>query len=176
MRIFTAIALPQKTKALVAEVMRGRLPVSYVNTTNLHMTLNFLGELSDDKIEKAKDVFLKATADQKGFFVEFDKVQKFRSQIHITVRMSPDLKVLQEKMATEFVASGFSLENREYYPHVKLANLHYDQVLNPGRKLEMFPNSELSKLNFQADKVALFSSKLLLHHAHHEIIMESKLE
>lgn len=175
MRLFTAIPLPKETKDQIFELTRNRLPVPYVNTTNLHITLNFFGELTDAEIEKVRQIFLETAKNQKSFLVEFDAVKKFHQQIHMTVRPNPELSELQSKFEKAFAVSGFQFQDRNYYPHVKLANLHMDKVMHSERKMENFPNELLEDLKFTADKVALFESKLLLHHAKHTLLLEQRL-
>jgi RNA 2',3'-cyclic 3'-phosphodiesterase len=175
MRIFSAIALPEETKVKVGELTRGRLSVPYVNTTNLHVTLNFFGELDTDATKLIKEIFPYAVEGHKCFEVVFDKMVKFHHQIHLTVKPSPEIKLLQDEMEEYFSQRGYSFPDKEYYPHVKLANLHMDKVMNKDRRLENFPNEELSALNFTAKKIVLYESKLLLHHAHHIPVVESEL-
>src|SRR3989338_5008183 len=171
-RIFSAIPFPTEIKNRVSEIFQGRLPVPYVNTTNLHITLNFFGELTSEELDLAKIIFPNSVAGSHNFAVVFDKISKFRQQIHMTIKPNPDLESLQSRMQKIFEDSGFKFEDRQYYPHVKLANLHMDKIMNPGRRLENFPNFELSKLSFNADRVVLFSSKLLMHHSHHTPLLE----
>lgn len=157
------------------EITRGRLPIAYVNTTNLHITLNFFGELTDDELEKVQKNLADTVRDQKPFKIIFDKLIKFHQQIHMTLKPNRDLAVLQAKMQKAFEEAGFNFQDRPYYAHVKLANLHMDRVMNPQRKIESFPYQELEQLSFIADRVVLFESKLLLHHSHHYELLEQRL-
>lgn len=175
MRLFTAIPFPEEIKNKVSQLMRGRLPVSYINTTNLHITLNFFGELDSDEEERVKSVFLKVAQNFKKFPIEFHEVVKFRQQVHLTLKPNNSLNELQKNLEKQFVSAGFNFQERDYYAHIKLASLHMDQVMNQGRKLENFPNQLLSELNFIADKIVLYESKLLMHHAHHTPLMEIPL-
>ncbi|MEJ0021104.1 MAG: RNA 2',3'-cyclic phosphodiesterase [Candidatus Doudnabacteria bacterium] len=175
MRIFTAIPLPRQTKDSISEMLRGRLPIPYINTTDLHITLNFFGELSDAQVEKVKNDFSRFTSDQNGFQIEFDSIKKINHQLHLAVKPSKELMELQTKMEKEYVSVGFTFQDRAFYPHVKLGNLHMDNVMNRQRKMENFPNQELSKVNFRAVEIALYESKLLLHHPKHILLLESHL-
>ncbi|MBX4186685.1 MAG: RNA 2',3'-cyclic phosphodiesterase [Candidatus Doudnabacteria bacterium] len=189
MRLFTAIPLPDDIKQTAGEITRGRLPVPYVNTGNLHVTLNFFGELTDAEADKAKKVFADTSKGFEKFSVEFDQLVKFNDQIHLTIlpneRLSllqsilekafERLSLLQSILEKAFLAAGFKFQDRPYYPHVKLTNLHMDKVMNQERKLDNFPHEELKQLNFEADKVAIFETKLLLHHPKHIPLVEIKL-
>jgi len=175
MRIFTAIPLPKKTRDMVGEITRGRLPIPYINTTNLHITLNFFGELTDPELEKIKQNFLQFTSNQEAFNIEFEAITKFRNQLHMTIATNTELNKLQGYLEKQFQALGYKFQDHEYYAHVKLGNLHMDNVMNQQRKVENFPKEELRKLSFRAETITLYESKLLLHHPKYIPLMEQKL-
>jgi RNA 2',3'-cyclic 3'-phosphodiesterase len=175
MRLFTAIPIPEETKKKIAEVTRGRLPVHYINLTNLHITLNFFGELDSDGVDRLKQIWNKSLGEKKPFEIHFDKIVKFHQQIHITIKSNPNLTALQNDLEQFYVAQDFTFQDRSYYPHVKLANMHMDKVMDKTRKMENFPNQELAALDFKVTKIVLYESKLLLHHAHHTPVDEFTL-
>lgn len=172
MRYFSAIPLQSELKDKVRDLTRGKLPIPYVNTSNLHITLNFFGELDTDSTKKLFDIFVNGAGEFSRFEIVFDKILKVRQQIHITLKPNEQLKKLHQRMDKFFRSQGFALQDREYYPHMKLGNLHMDNVMNKQRKMENFPNDELSNINFIADKVVLYSSELLLHHPKHTPLIE----
>jgi 2'-5' RNA ligase len=175
MRLFTAIPLPDEIKQAVGELTRGRLPVPYISTTSLHITLNFFGELSDSEVDKVKKVFDMTAKGLEKFPIQFDKLLKVREQIHLTVIENERLKTIQSLLQKAFEKEKFTFQNRPYYAHVKLTNLHMDKVMHSERKLDDFPQDELKKLNFTAEKIVLYESKLLLHHAKHISLIEFDL-
>ncbi len=176
MRIFIAIPIPDEVKKKLTEITRGKLPIPYINTTNLHITLNFLGDLTEDKLKSALEIFRTAIGvGRKQFGIEFDKLINRNNQIHLTLKGNPELRKMQSDLENNFRARGFVLADRAYYPHVKLGNMHMDNKLFPERKLDNFPKEDLQKLNFTASKAALYESKLLLHHAHHKSLLEIDL-
>lgn len=175
MRLFTAIPLPNQTKESLHGICRNQLPINYLNTTNLHITLNFIGEVEDNKVESIKQVFLSASNNQKSFHINLERVIKFRQQIHIVVSPTKELCDYQTKLDKAFKAVGLTFENRPYYPHIKLANLRDERFLNQDKRLEDFPNERLVEGNFTADKSCLYESKLLMHYAHHDLLAEINL-
>lgn len=175
MRIFTAIPFPEEIKEKMGELTRWRLPIPYINTENLHITLNFFGELSDAEVAKVKNNFERIVSGKSGFDIHFLAIVKFQNQLHLTLKENIDLKKLQVTLENEFEQLGFKFQERDFYAHVKLGNMHLDNVMNRQRKMENFPNSELSALKFRAEKIILFESKLLLHHPKHILLMEQKL-
>ena len=175
MRLFTAIPIPTATKDKISEITYQRLPIHYINITNLHITLNFFGELSDAQVEKVKTNFDKAINNLEGFQIAFQSLEKFHQQLHLKIKPSDQLSALQLNLQKTFEDHGFKFESRPYYPHVTLGNMHMDKVMNKERKIENFPNDELGQLGFIAEKVTLYESKLLLHHAQHIPLMEHPL-
>lgn len=175
MRLFTAIPLPDHIKQAVGEITRGRLPVPYINITNLHITMNFFGELTDAEVDKIKRVFDQHVKGFEKFQVEFDQLIKTTDQIHLTIKPNEKLAQLQQILEKAFTAAGFAFKDQRYYPHVKLTNLHMDKVMNKERKLDNFPHEELKILDFEATKVTLYESQLLLHHPRHIPLVELDL-
>lgn len=175
MRVFSAIPLPKDIKDKFSGIARGKLPIPYVNTTNLHITLNFFGELDTDQVKKLLKFWDGGLPKIPALKIEFDKLVKFRQQIHMTLKENPALRKFQAEMENLFRKEGFTFQEREYYPHVKLGNLHMDKVMHRERKIEGFPNEDLNAMSFTADRVVLYESKLLLHHPHHIELAEHKL-
>lgn len=175
MRIFTAIPLTKEVKERFTQLAQGKLPVPYVNVTNLHVTLNFLGELDTDQVKLVKEQWKRGLSEIKKFRIEFGQLVKFHQQIHMTLKDNPELKELRSKLEKHFLDLGFHPQEHDYYAHVKLTNLHMDKVMNRQRKIEDFPNQELSQLSFDAQRIVLYESKLLLHHAQHIELDEYKL-
>jgi RNA 2',3'-cyclic 3'-phosphodiesterase len=176
MRIFTAIPLPKDVKDKFEALTRGKLPIPYVNSTNLHITMNFFGELDTDQVAKVRKVFSEVCSGRKAFMVEMDRIVAHHNrQLHMTVKKNPELEKLQSDLEEAFIRHGFRFQERDYYVHVKLANMHMDNVMNKQRKLENFPNELLSDLKFKAERIVLYESKLLLHHAKHIELLECNL-
>lgn len=175
MRLFTAIAFPEDRKSAAGDFFRGRLPVAYVNTANLHVTLNFLGEIEDEKLGLVKRICREAVQGNRRFALEFAGVVKFHQQLHMTIKPNKDLERLQFHLENYLRQAGFIFLERAYYPHVKLANMHMDKVMNHKHRIENLTPEDLSPLNFFAEEVSLFESKLLMHHAHHTALEGYKL-
>ncbi|MEO0106444.1 MAG: RNA 2',3'-cyclic phosphodiesterase, partial [candidate division WOR-3 bacterium] len=56
MRTFIAIKIPEKERkpiwALITEQKKKNLPIKWVEFENLHITLKFLGEIDEKKLER----------------------------------------------------------------------------------------------------------------------------
>ncbi len=175
MRIFTSILLPEEIKEQIKNTVKGRLPVAYVNTENAHITLNFLGEVSDPKIEEVKKILRSSLGNVRKFNIGFEKLQKFRNQIHLAIKKTKELIALQLDLETEFKNHGFRFQSRPYYPHIKLMTLHMDNIMFKERKIENFPQEDIQKIGFVVDKIILYKSILHQTHAEHMPIEEVAL-
>ena len=167
MRLFSAIPVPEDIKNKLVELTRGQLPVPFLSLTNAHITLNFFGELDTDKTKFVVEQFSSAAGGNGKIKIEFDKIIRHHHQLHLTLKPNKELQELQLNLQEAYERVGFKFQDREYYPHVSLARMHIDNHLYRARKVESFDNNLLSQLSFEADKVVLYESKLLLHHAHH---------
>ncbi|HYC79662.1 MAG TPA: RNA 2',3'-cyclic phosphodiesterase [Candidatus Binatia bacterium] len=175
MRIFTAIPLPQAIKDKFTEISRGKLPIPYVNTGNFHITLNFLGELETDQVEMVKNFWENGLPEIRKFWIEYDKVIKFRQQLHMTIKENKKLNDLHLLLRDKFTAMGYKASFPKYYAHTTIGNLHMDKVMNKERKIDNFPNEDLKQLSFEAESIVMYESKLLLHHAKYIPLAEHKL-
>ena len=176
MTFFTAIPLPDSVKKNIRDITAFKLPVPYVNTTNLHITLNFFGQLESARLKELEQELKELFNHKKSFLVVFSKLVKFNKQIHLTLEENPALKSLQKQLESELKKLGYEFQDRLYYPHVKLSNLHMDKVLHPERKLATFPNNLLSRLSFVAGQIVLYESKLMLHHPKYTVLKEYSLQ
>ena len=128
MRTFIAIDLPEEIKSRIADVSEqfSASGIVIVHPDVMHISLHFLGERSDDEIEKIKDAMGELRA--KPFRIEIKELGVF----------TPDyLKVIFAKVAAgreecgdvynqlsaSMSARGFQLEQRDYTPHVTIARI-----------------------------------------------------
>ena len=175
MNIYTAIPLPEEIKDKFVDLAHGKLPFPYVNTINLHITLNFLGDLDTDSQAFVAKLWAEGLPKLKKIKIEFDQVVKFRTQLHLTLKPNPELEQLVKKLWDILKPLGYKSNYPNFYPHVTIGNLHMDKVMFRERKIADFPNEALNKLSFVADRIVMFQSKLLLHHPQHIELAEHKL-
>jgi RNA 2',3'-cyclic 3'-phosphodiesterase len=175
MRIFTAIPVPKETREKFSAIARGKLPIPYINTDNFHITLNFLGELDTDQVKKVLETWTDGLPQLKRLHIDFEKLTKFRHQIHMTVLMTPELAKLQAQLQQNFSRLGFKPQYSKFYAHMTIGNMHMDNIMNRNRKIADFPNNELAQMSFDAERIVVYESKLLLHHPKYIELAEHKL-
>ena len=133
-RSFIAIELPGELKQALAELQRrfksaGSLPVKWVEPSNIHLTIKFLGDIdagSPDKIIKALN---EAVSSSKPFNIEVRGLGVFpnmnRIQI-IWVGLYGELEKLgqlQKNIEAGLKPLGYPSENRPFTPHLTLARV-----------------------------------------------------
>ncbi len=118
MRLFIAITLSQETREFLSKI---RLPARMAR--EFHLTLRFLGEVPDEKVEKITAALDKINL--RNFTFSLSGIGFFpngkRPRVVWTGIVPPDDVIRLEKMIDDCLAVlGFPREKR-YHPHITLA-------------------------------------------------------
>ena len=169
MRVFVAIDLPGEVKADIFHhgeslqklgIVRG----NFVEKENLHLTLKFLGELSEDQIDGVKKKL--SEINFKKFDVKVGKVGVFPSPDYVRVvwvdLVSDKVKELADQVHEKLSGFETDKEKREFTNHVTIARIN--SISKSERNKEMFldklKNMNFKKLKFDVDKFLLIKSEL----------------
>jgi 2'-5' RNA ligase len=125
MRVFLALSLPdhvtETLSALVSKLPVGRV----VPADNMHLTLAFLGELSDAAIEAAHEAM--ETVHARRFDLQLHGFDTFGGRapkvVHIGARPDPALADLHRTIRSRLHGAGLMLPRERFVPHVTLARL-----------------------------------------------------
>ncbi|EPG73614.1 2'-5' RNA ligase [Leptospira fainei serovar Hurstbridge str. BUT 6] len=125
MRIFLGISLPDRVREVLAGICYGLEGARWVSPENFHITLVFLGEISPDKVEQVHEIC--ASIVVKPFSVSLNGLGWFRQKspsiLYVRVDRSVELQELQKTLESGCRRFGFSVEKREYVPHVTIGRL-----------------------------------------------------
>ena len=148
MRIFVAVELPDSIKEGLRQIQRTLQGTGdrtkWVGVSSLHLTLKFLGEISEERLERVFAASREVAEKTASFFIELAGVGAFPNcssprVIWVGVRKGKDnlvdLALHLDRVLSEM---GFAAEKRKWVPHLTL-----------GRVKELGKEDRLKKLLLQ---------------------------
>jgi len=152
-RVFVALQLPETVQYQLETTQCGLPNVRWVRPENLHITLAFLGEVSEPALEDAHSALSAVQAD--AFRLTLRGAGQFGEgkprAVWVGVEPSIPLISLQEKVETSLRRAGLSLKARKFHPHVTLARGRSSTPAQIGQYLErqgLFSSPEFSIKGF----------------------------
>ncbi len=160
LRLFVAIPLPDGIIARLRVMCSGIPGAQWVDASNMHITLRFIGEVDDATAADIDHALARITAT--AFALElaglgtFGQGYKARS-LWAGVTPSAPLSRLQSKIETALVRLGLPPEGRKFTPHVTLARLKRPE---PGRIQSFIEGNNLLRAGpFAVEHFTLFESR-----------------
>ncbi|MDE3178205.1 MAG: RNA 2',3'-cyclic phosphodiesterase [Acidobacteriota bacterium] len=174
MRVFAAIDLPFAVRSelgrAVADFRAALLnlggkdsSVRWVNPDGIHLTLKFLGEISESRVQQVTAALAKASSFPSfeieirgfGFFPSSKKPRVFWAGIEAP----PELRQLASMVDEAMAGLGFPIEKQEYSPHLTLARF---KTTPPQPALESIAKDHATRSfgRVEVDSFFLFESRL----------------
>lgn len=134
-RVFCAIALPPEVRARAAEHiarLRDAVPnvrASWDRAEKLHITLKFLGEIEQGRVEALVRAAARAAESAPGFDLKLEDAGAFppRGSPRVlwlgVADLSGGLARLHARLEDECAREGFAREERRFHPHLTIARL-----------------------------------------------------
>lgn len=172
-RVFIAINLPEDIKRELAKYSEKwpELPAKWTAKDNLHITLEFLGDLTDTELADACKIAGEVAQRHKNFPVDLNKVlygppKKMPPRfVWVNGEKSEELADLKEDLQECLMEKiSFKPEGRSFTPHITLARILEWQF----RQIEPEERPEINEDIFPAAGGLVFSVESIE-------IMESKL-
>ncbi len=164
MRSFLAISLPDPMLERL-EILQSSIPTGRIMPPeNLHLTLAFLGDPSEQDLEAVHTSMTALKAPRVP--VEVSEVDCFDRAapkiLHAVVRPDPALMALQKKVLQVVRSAGLELPRKRFRPHVTLARFNGPLRGESAQRLANFlhHHNQIAPIRFEADSVALFRSDL----------------
>lgn len=168
MRAFIAFELPAEARDAIAQYQARlrssdgfrRLAPKWVAADLMHLTLRFLGDVTDAQAE-ALAQFLKArTASLAAIDTALVRLVAFPSQrrarvLALELRADPELIALASDVSTEAIRHGSPGDSRDYVPHVTLARFRRPGALPRDAEAVALPDQ-----SWRLTHLALFRSSL----------------
>lgn len=168
-RLFTAIDISDQARAAVARICAGIPGVRWVDQSQLHLTLRFIGDAEVSLFERIRNGL--AGIDAVPFELSLLGVGRFppkRDPRVLWVGVAPNeaLTRLQRLVEQALVRCGVEPEGREFSPHITLARLKDVPFSRVASFLEA--NRDFSTPLFPVTEFHLYSSSLTPHGAIHK--------
>ncbi len=152
-RIFIAINLPEETKKKIFELFSSKIDgekCKIVEEANLHITLNFLGYLSEEAIKELKEK-MNALKEEKAFEVELTGIGEFGGRVlWLGVKNAEKIKEIQGK-----ICELIGVRDKRFHAHITIARNKKMKAKELREKVE-----ELKKIGF-SEKIKIESIDLM---------------
>jgi 2'-5' RNA ligase len=140
-RIFIAIDIPETQRAHLASLQSELRPlggrVSWPRPEGIHLTLKFLGDVEESRINEVADAVTKAAVGRSSFKIRiagtgaFPNVRRPRV-LWVGVKDSSGLvRDLARSIENNLKDVGFPRENREFSPHLTLGRVKESRGVEP---------------------------------------------
>lgn len=147
--------------------------VRWVNASNRHITLVFLGAQTLDSVFALQAVLQPAVVNRPGFSVAARSICGFpdakSSVVALELEASAELMELVTVVNEILSAQGFAVETREYRPHVTLGRL------GRGRSWQLSPQTGARALKLPLSSLVLYQSRLSAAGAEYEPLWSLQL-
>ena len=181
MRTFIAIDLDQTIKdalsALIKKLDSGDRNIRWVKPQGMHLTLKFLGEVSEDKIQEVQSVLGRIVEDYSRFQLSLKGTGTFPPEARIPrvlwigIEENASLQNIQARVENELHKIRFPKEKRKYHPHLTLGRVKGSQNLETV--METFGSHNRAEFgNMTVNRLTLFKSTLKPSGAEYTILSE----
>ncbi|MCG6166326.1 RNA 2',3'-cyclic phosphodiesterase [Leptospira sp. FAT2] len=160
MRTFLGISVPEEVKEQLTSICYGIPDVRWVPKENFHITLVFLGEQSNEKLDVLSEFC--STVSSPSFHLNLKSVgtfgkQKSPSILFAEVSAPPELLQLQKTLDGGLRRFGFSPDRQDYHPHLTIGRFKNTNGTRVLTYLEEF--SDFSTSDFPVSEFHIYSSK-----------------
>ena len=178
MRLFVALNLPKKEKDRIyraARVLReSNLPVKWVEPEKYHITLKFLGEVADDRIESVEEAVGRVAHATGALHLAVEGFGAFptirRPQVMwVGVEPTPALRALKQDLEWALTDCGFDRETRAFHPHLTLGRAEERNGAGAYRGLDERAAGLVYKGEVKVRKLDLMRSHLSKSGAHYSL-------
>ena len=168
-RTFIAIEIPLAIRTEIAkfqeQLKQEQAPISWVKPNNIHITIKFLGDVDENKIDDIALAIQTATTEIKPFSIEIGGAGAFPNYkkprvIWIGAKSEHDLlKELAKQIDIQVHKLGFEKETRDFKAHLTLGRVKSLNDID-GVISELKQRQDFSGGSFIASEIILMKSEL----------------
>lgn len=135
MRLFIAINFPDDMRhrlwSDIAPLRDAGYPVRWVGAANIHMTVKFLGEVDDSRVDAICDLLARAAGDTRAFRIPVGQFGAFPTPkrprvLWVGCENLPMLELLANAVERAMATVGFEPEARAFRPHATIGRVRRD--------------------------------------------------
>ncbi len=170
-RTFLALELPDAVKGAlrrrIERLARAIPEVRWVDPASLHLTLAFLGELDDARLEAATQSAMVVASAHAPFTLRLAHLGTFgsaRSLRVIWVGLAGEhaqLLALRGALTDDLASRGFPREERPFAPHLTLARIKAPLSDGALTALAQALGESANAVSWQADAISVMKSELV---------------
>jgi len=176
MRLFIAIDVSMEVDNLLRELQKS-LSVDYARiafTPSFHLTLNFLGNVPDDRVSEIKRRVSKICFNR--FSITLDKFgvfpnEKYINVVWIGVRDNEEINKLQKAVEDSLIGM---FPRERFHAHITLGRIK--SLRDKAGFISLIKSLHVIPLSFSADKFRLYESILRMDGPEYRIIEEFDLK
>lgn len=169
LRLFAAISLSpeilNKLQAVLDQAASIPSGVRWAEPVNLHLTLKFFGEMSEEQLPLITDLLAKTAARHAPFPLDLAGFEGFPNSrnpkvLFVPVRLGQEkVKVLAEDMEKASSVFGFPSEKKSFHAHLTLGRVKTEKNLTEvWEQLTRLCHESFG--NFEAASFSLYQSRL----------------
>lgn len=181
MRTFIAIETSQKLKEVAQNIIdklkRRRFVATWVKAENIHLTLFFLGEISEDKAFQISERLKKRLLGFPSFHLEIKGFGYFRGKssrprvFWLGVKEDQRLLTLYKEVLSELQKFSFNFQEN-FVPHITIGRVKSI----PQKWRSLVSDIDYNPIIIPVDKIGIYSSKLTPDGPIYSIFSEIKFE
>ena len=158
LRLFVGIDFPPELKLRLSLLCTGVSGAKWVDPGNFHLTLRFIGEITEDVAADVDEALARLKA--RPFTLQLAGTGVFGGNrphaLWVGVERDPELGKLRDKIEQTLIRIGLPPEPRKFAPHVTLARLRNPEL----DKLHHFlaANAQFRAAPLAVDKFSLIAS------------------
>ena len=171
MRLFIAINFEENIKNKIEELINNVRPLiskgRFVNKNHIHLTLEFLGETDESRIQDIKSSMDRIN--YSSFNLQLEKLGSFKKRngdiFWLGIKNNNILLRLQNEIHRYLIIKDFKLENRKYTPHITVGR----DIKSDNFDFNIF-SEYIENLNIKVSSIDLMESKYIDKKLVHTII------
>ena len=182
-RCFIAIPPDERTKRKLSKIQAAirstGIRAGWPSPQNFHLTLKFLGNISEQALPAIKTILSEAISHSHCFNITFNRIGVFPKIRHPKIIwIGPDkecqeLMALQQNIDSKLERSHQFAKEKKFSPHITLSRIRHrvnPEILNNALEIETGP------INFSVNKVHLIKSRLCPSGAEHTSLFQISLK